>query len=106
LTNAVYFKGAWEWEFDPNETHQGDFHVTSSQTVKTPMMSMRDARLNYAITDSFQILELPYKGDKASMLLVLPRTDPYSGDSAGLGETKLTANALNSLGPIPVGRRG
>jgi serine protease inhibitor len=29
LTNAVYFKGKWEYQFDKNETKEGDFHLAS-----------------------------------------------------------------------------
>lgn len=89
LTNAVYFKGAWQSEFDPSDTYQGDFYVSSDKTVKTSLMVMHDAIFNYAYTDSFQILELPYRGKKISMLLLLPRK--------GRAETSLTAKDLKDL---------
>lgn len=74
LTNAVFFKGAWKWRFNPALTYQGNFKVTPEQRVKTPMMKMvtGKAAFNYADTGGVQILELPYKGNKLSMLLLLP----------------------------------
>lgn len=75
ITNAVYFKGKWEWEFKESSTQELDFKITPSNIIKTPMMSMHPekARFNYADLDKFQILELPYKGEKISMLVLLPK---------------------------------
>ncbi len=74
LTNAIYFKGTWEWEFDKSDTRDQDFKITPTKVVKTPMMYMKPdkARFNYADLEKLQILELPYKGEKISMLLLLP----------------------------------
>lgn len=74
LTNAIYFKGIWEWEFDKSDTREEDFKVTPDNIVKTQMMNMDPdkARFNYADTGDLQILELPYKGDEISMLVLLP----------------------------------
>ena len=74
LTNAIYFKGIWEWEFDKADTRDGIFRITPNNTVETPIMHMNpeEAKFNYAETEDLQILELPYKGDKISMLILLP----------------------------------
>jgi len=74
LTNAIYFKGIWQWEFDESNTVEEDFKVAPDNVIKTQMMNMKpnEARFNYADTEDLQILELPYKGDKISMLILLP----------------------------------
>ena len=74
LTNAIYFKGTWTWEFDKSDTREQDFRITPTNIVKTPMMHMKNdkAKFNYADTGGLQILELPYKGDEISMLILLP----------------------------------
>ncbi len=75
LTNAIYFKGTWEWEFNPKDTEEIDFKITPTNVVKVPMMYMKPekAKFNYADLEDLQILELPYKGEKISMLILLPK---------------------------------
>jgi len=75
LTNAIYFKGTWEWKFDKSDTREQDFEITPTNIVKTPMMYMDPdkARFNYADVKDLQILELPYKGEEISMLILLPK---------------------------------
>lgn len=91
LTNAIYFKGTWQWEFDTSDTRNEDFKITPENTVKVSMMNMnpKEATFNYADTEDAQILELPYKGDKISMLVILPKKDLASIESF------LTANKLD-----------
>lgn len=91
LTNAIYFKGTWQWEFDTTDTRDEDFKITPTNTVKTPTMNMYPEKtsFNYADTEEVQILELPYKGDKISMLILLPTKDLVSIESS------LTAEKLN-----------
>jgi len=75
LTNAIYFKGIWEWEFDKSDTREEDFKVFPDNIVKTPMMNMKPdkARFNYADLEELQLLELLYKGEDISMLILLPK---------------------------------
>ncbi len=71
ITNAIYFNGTWVMPFDEKRTSEQDFIVNAQKTVKVPMMS-RDSHYNYTDTDELQILELPYEGDRLSMLILLP----------------------------------
>jgi len=91
LTNAIYFKGTWQWEFDTSDTREEDFKITPDNIVKTTMMNMDPdkARFNYADTGDVQILELPYKGDEISMLVLLPT------ENLDAIEPNLTAEKLN-----------
>jgi len=75
LTNAIYFKGTWEWEFKESDTREQDFKISPTNVVKVPMMYMKPekATFNYADLEKLQILELPYKGEKISMLILLPK---------------------------------
>ena len=77
LTSAIYFKARWKHEFDKSDTKQEDFTLPSGLKVRVPMMRLKDEDLffNYTESDGVQILELPYKGDKISMLVLLPRTE-------------------------------
>ena len=73
LTNAIYFKGDWARAFQAGETHDADFTVAADQKVTVPLMHQKEAH-RYAEEASLQALELSYKGDELSMLLLLPRT--------------------------------
>ena len=91
LTNAIYFKGTWQWEFDTSDTRDSEFKITPTNIVKTPMMNMDPDKVsfNYADTGDLQILELPYKGDEISMLVLLP------SENLDAIENTLTAEKLN-----------
>lgn len=80
LTNAVYFKGTWQIEFDPKRTYTADFFVNQAETVQTNMMSLsgEKAVFNYSENEDWQSLELPYKGNRLSMLVLLPKTGQMS----------------------------
>jgi serpin B len=77
LTNAIYFKGTWSKPFDKSQTKDESFRVSATNTIKVPMMRRTDknAMFNYAETSEVQILEMPYEGEKLSMLVFLPKGD-------------------------------
>jgi serpin B len=72
LTNAVYFKGAWNEPFDPKKTASRPFHVPGKQDVQAPMMHHDPEDFPYAAVDGVRILEMPYKGGEISMVILLP----------------------------------
>ena len=72
LTNAIYFKGLWANPFDPDDTYETDFKLTSSETVGVDMM-MDDSFYNYTETEDLQIIKLNYQGNDLSMVIVLPK---------------------------------
>ncbi len=75
LTNAIYFKGDWATMFDPERTRPTEFHVTPEDTVTVEMMNMMDERFKYHDSGDAQVLELPYKGEDLSMVVILPKTN-------------------------------
>ncbi|MEX0862290.1 serpin family protein [Nitrosopumilus sp.] len=91
ITNAIYFKGNWSEPFDKEKTVMSDFHVTPKVTVQVPMMESKTTFYNIAINDLVQILELPYYGDRLSMIILLPK-DPTGMTSL---EGDLSADNLN-----------
>jgi serpin B len=74
LTNAIYFKGDWETQFDKAQTKNEDFHLSPAQTTTAPLMH-REGRFSYFDGGTFQALEVPYKSKELSMIVLLPK-DP------------------------------
>ena len=72
LTNAIYFKGDWAIEFDKKNTSDAPFMISADKKVIVPMMHRED-RFTYAETPDLQILELPYKNEDLSMIVLLPK---------------------------------
>jgi serine protease inhibitor len=72
LTNAIYFKGNWESQFEKSKTKEAPFWLAPGKSVKVPMMT-RKQKFNYMENDRLQILELPYVGNDLSMIVVLPK---------------------------------
>jgi len=73
LTNAIYFKGNWLTQFDKKKTQDMPFVVNPSTTVTAQMMSISKVKFNYTETQDLQMIELPYKGNELSMLVILPK---------------------------------
>jgi len=71
LTNAVYFKGRWELEFDKELTADAPFYGKYAHS-SVPMMH-RKGDFRYFESEIAQVLEMPYKGGDVSMLVVLPK---------------------------------
>ncbi|XP_041976278.1 antichymotrypsin-2-like isoform X5 [Aricia agestis] len=74
LVNAIYFKGTWKYPFTKEATKEDDFHVSKDKTVKVQMMYNKED-YKYAESEELnaQVIEIPYNGDEASMLIVLPK---------------------------------
>jgi serpin B len=71
LTNAVYFKGDWQAQFDKNGTKDEDFHVSLANKFKVPMMRQKH-KFRYAAADDLRLLDLPYGDGTLSMVVLLP----------------------------------
>ncbi len=71
LTNAIYFKGDWLAQFKEKSTREMPFKVTPTKIVKAPMMYQK-GNFGYYQDADVQVLEMPYKGDKVSMFVLLP----------------------------------
>lgn len=74
LTNAIYFKGDWLTKFDQKKTRERLFKKTETDAKKIAFMHAW-ADLRYYENNDFQMVNLPYKGDQQSMVVVLPK-DP------------------------------
>ncbi len=111
LTNTIYFKAVWPESFTKAITHKADFHLADGKKIQTLTMTQPKADwcrygafiaqgevapkgefdLRQPGKDGFQVLEMPYKGETTSMLLIVPQ------DPAGLSriESLLTPEAIS-----------
>lgn len=71
LVNAIYFKGNWAIQFDPNQTKDSDFKLLNDEIKQVPMMHQKGV-FGYREIKGAQILELPYVGGQFSMIIILP----------------------------------
>jgi serpin B len=103
LSNAIYFKGLWLTQFDIEDTADRDFKITSTEIVQVPTMVLTGSEesFNYTETDDLQILELPYKGDAVSMIILLPKENNISSVEQMLNNENL-AIWMDSMYPTDV----
>ena len=71
INNAIYFKGTWLIQFAEEDTKKSEFYTGDTQSVNTDFMNMRGG-FNYTHSDGAKVLQMPYKGDRLSMLVILP----------------------------------
>lgn len=74
LVNAIYFKGTWQHPFDAAVTNDAPFHVSKETQINVPTMQ-QTGTFEYGETDEWQLLALPYAGEKMLMVIVLPQAD-------------------------------
>ena len=92
LTNAIYFKSDWRYQFDSEATELEDFRLSNKEEIQVETMHMCDEskKLNYASSPDVKILQLPYKDDELSMFILLPRENDLSSLESGLDHEYLT----------------
>lgn len=90
LVNAVYFKADWDRPFYKELTKDADFHITSKEKIKIPMMH-QISDYWYCEGDDFQLLRLKYGNSGVSMIVLLPK----KAENFSEFEKSITAPRLN-----------
>jgi serpin B len=89
LTNAIYFKGNWVTRFEKDLTKDQPFFLADGKRVEAPLMH-RVGGFRHLETDGYQMAELPYAGERISMVVILPKKP----DALPAVEKGLTADRL------------
>ncbi len=71
VTNAIWFKGRWEFPFPKSATKDEPFKTDGTKTVTVPMMHLTDS-FRAATQPGMKLLEMRYAESQLAMLVVLP----------------------------------
>ena len=87
ITNAVYFKGAWQNPFNVQRTTSEPFYMLDGSEKAIDMM-----RTSYTgaglINERYQAVKIPYQGGNYAMAVIMPSGD-FSGFEQSLEEDTL-----------------
>lgn len=72
LVNAIYFKGFWDNQFKSRDTREMEFWLLTEVAVKVPMMH-QEHQFGYWENGWLQIIEMPYKEESLSLIVLLPK---------------------------------
>ncbi len=88
LVDAVYFKATWNHPFATGATKQ-PFHLVGGGTAPVDMMGLTGP-LQYASTNDYEIVVLPYAADVTSMMVIVPREGALPAVEAKLADASKT----------------
>ena len=71
INNTIYFNGTWVTQFDVENTRESDFWQNSTTSTTADFMNITGV-FGYTESNGAQVLKMPYKGDRLSMLVILP----------------------------------
>jgi len=91
LANAIYFRATWKERFNADYTSNSSFNLLDGRQVTVPMMN-QITPFAYTATHEVQAVELPYIGERFSMVILLPARGQFE-DFAG----SLTANRVAGI---------
>lgn len=71
LINAIYFKGDWLYQFDPEDTQTEDFHLEDGSTVQVDMMNKKMPVATYR-SQEVEVADLAYGDSLYTMTILMP----------------------------------
>jgi serpin B len=90
LVNAIYFNARWAEPFEKRDTHDLPFHLLSGDSVSVPAMTQVTG-YPYFTGTGFEAVELPYRGDHAALLVIVPAPGRFAEVESGLDAARLDA---------------
>ena len=71
LCDAIYFLGTWDHQFEARQTQPEPFHLSPQSAADVSMMHQTSS-FRSAHAGNVGLLELPYLGQRLSMVVILP----------------------------------
>uniref|UniRef100_U5EVT1 Putative salivary serpin n=1 Tax=Corethrella appendiculata TaxID=1370023 RepID=U5EVT1_9DIPT len=98
LVNAIYFKGIWVHQFPEFATRKFDFYSSNARKAEIDFMQ-NDIYLYYYESPELraQIVRLPYRGERYSMLVVLPNPENTLRNMMPLINSRALQNVRRNL---------
>ncbi|XP_029003187.1 antithrombin-III [Betta splendens] len=98
LVNTIYFKGQWKNKFDKDNVYPSKFHISVTRSCSVNMMH-QEAKFRYGsfVDEQVQLLEMPYRGDDITMVLVLPSRSTTLGKVEENLDLKKLTNWLSEM---------
>ncbi|NLZ82336.1 MAG: hypothetical protein GX915_01565, partial [Clostridiales bacterium] len=72
LINAIYFKGEWTEQFDPELTYHDNFYAHDGEVQTANMMRKSKGSVEFTSSEKYKAVRLPYGNGKTSMYIILP----------------------------------
>jgi len=72
LANAIYFNADWLHPFSTANTRDRPFFLLDKEEVMVPMMEQEED-FSYTSGAGFQAIELPYSGERLSLVILIPK---------------------------------
>ncbi len=97
LTAAIYLRAKWKSTFDQEQTEEADFQTLDGETRQVDMMHQKLRNgYRYAEGEMYEAVELPYRGNELSMVVLVPDKDSFEAVEKRL-DAKLTSSLFDSL---------
>jgi len=100
LTNAVYFKAAWQYPFNEAATAEAPFTLLSGEQQNVPTMHLSET-LKASVTEELTRVQLPYAGGTMVMEILMPSLDQWNSPE-GFGQLWSTGANYPEMQPVYV----
>ena len=101
VTNAIYLKAAWENPFKEGRTAEAPFTTGEGAEVTARFMHQSET-LRYTGMEDLQVLSLPYRDGRLSMVILLPRRSGGLEELEARLDPDRLASWLSGLRPVHV----
>ncbi|ESN95904.1 hypothetical protein HELRODRAFT_178820 [Helobdella robusta] len=96
LVNVLHFKGSWHKHFRKSATAEKNFKISQDQTISAPFMNFNNEKIKYYYDDTLesQVLQIPFIGNTANFIVILPNLTKTSLPEM---KKKLTSDVIKKI---------
>lgn len=89
LTNALYFKARWAFEFDALSTADAPFATQSGQSTPVPMMHSQ-LETGQVVSDDYSAIAVPYAQNQLELVAIMPAPGTFDAFVRSLDAATVT----------------